>query len=99
MVTATHTVRAPPHGSPARLLMSSVTTLSQGAVESGTRGAKSERWQVLAGAIGNILEWYDFAVYGYFAAALAKTFFPLENAALSLASTFGVFAAAFLVRP
>jgi MHS family proline/betaine transporter-like MFS transporter len=55
--------------------------------------------QILAGAIGNVLEWYDFAAYGYFASALAKNFFPSDNAALSLASTFGVFAAAFLVRP
>ena len=55
--------------------------------------------QVLAGAVGNVLEWYDFAIYGYFASALAKTFFPSGNTALSLVSTFGVFAAAFLMRP
>ena len=54
---------------------------------------------MLAGAVGNVLEWYDFAAYGYFASALAKNFFPSGNTALSLASTFGVFAAAFFMRP
>ena len=27
---------------------------------------------IAAGAIGNVLEWYDFAVYGYFAAAIGR---------------------------
>src|SRR6266851_6924805 len=31
---------------------------------------------VAAGAIGNVLEWYDFAIYGYFAASIGRTFFP-----------------------
>jgi MHS family proline/betaine transporter-like MFS transporter len=35
---------------------------------------------VAAGAIGNVLEWYDFAVYGYFAAAIGGTFFPITYA-------------------
>ncbi len=30
---------------------------------------------IAAGAIGNVLEWYDFAVYGYFAAAIGRAFF------------------------
>ena len=34
------------------------------------------RTVIAAGAIGNVLEWYDFAVYGYFAAAIGRTFFP-----------------------
>jgi MFS transporter, MHS family, proline/betaine transporter len=69
------------------------------ALDTKAHGAGTRVWQILAGAIGNVLEWYDFAAYGYFASALAKNFFPSDNAALSLASTFGVFAAAFLVRP
>ncbi|MBN8873568.1 MAG: MFS transporter [Rhodospirillales bacterium] len=55
--------------------------------------------QVVAGAIGNVLEWYDFAAYGYFASIFAKNFFPSSNGIVSLASAFGVFAAAFLMRP
>src|SRR3954470_1907543 len=55
--------------------------------------------QVVAGAIGNTLEWYDFAAYGYFAAIFGRNFFPASDAIVSLASAFGVFAAAFLMRP
>ena len=54
---------------------------------------------MLAGAIGNSLEWYDFAAYGYFAAIFGRNFFPSSDAVVSLASAFGVFAAAFLMRP
>jgi MHS family proline/betaine transporter-like MFS transporter len=82
-----------------RSLVSSYTSSYPLALDTKGHGADKGVWQILAGAIGNVLEWYDFAAYGYFASALAKNFFPLDNAALSLASTFGVFAAAFLVRP
>jgi hypothetical protein len=39
---------------------------------------------VVAGTVGNIIEWYDFALYGYFATVLATLFFPAENRAVSL---------------
>ena len=39
----------------------------------------STRRIVAAGTIGNLLEWYDFAVYGYFAAAIGRAFFPSED--------------------
>src|SRR6516225_5122419 len=35
---------------------------------------------IAAGMIGNVLEWYDFAIYGYFAAAIGRQFFPHEDA-------------------
>jgi len=54
---------------------------------------------LLAGAIGNALEWYDFALYGYFAPVFAALFFPSERPSLSLISAFGVFAIGFLARP
>ena len=79
--------------------MSSYTSSYPLALDTKGHGADKRVWQILAGAIGNVLEWYDFAAYGYFASALAKNFFPSDNATLSLASTFGVFAAAFLMRP
>lgn len=34
---------------------------------------------ILAGAIGNVLEWYDFALYGYFAPVFASLFFPSNS--------------------
>lgn len=54
---------------------------------------------ILAGLIGNVMEWYDFAVYGYFASVIGKLFFPQEDPAVSLIASFGAFAAGFLVRP
>jgi len=54
---------------------------------------------VLAGAIGSILEWYDFTIYAFFVPIIAKQFFPNEDPFISLLATFGVFAVGFLVRP
>jgi len=54
---------------------------------------------ISAGVVGNILEWYDFAVYGFFAGVLADQFFPSGNRAVSLLYYFGAFAVGFLMRP
>ena len=53
----------------------------------------------MAGLIGNVMEWYDFAVYGYFATVIGREFFPSGDPAASLIGAFGAFAAGFLVRP
>jgi MHS family proline/betaine transporter-like MFS transporter len=54
---------------------------------------------IAAGAIGNVLEWYDFAIYGYFAAVIGRTFFPHQDPVAQLLSAFGIFAVGFLMRP
>ena len=54
---------------------------------------------ILAGAIGNVLEWYDFGLFGYFAAVIAAEFFPGESKTAALLDTFGIFATGFLMRP
>ncbi|WP_051356793.1 MFS transporter [Azorhizobium doebereinerae] len=54
---------------------------------------------ILAGALGNMLEWYDFAACGYLAAVFAKNFFPAGDSFVGLISAFGIFAASFLMRP
>ncbi|AIO66747.1 lacY proton/sugar symporter family protein [Burkholderia oklahomensis] len=48
---------------------------------------------------GNFLEMYDFMVYGYYASAIAKTYFPNGNAFASLMLSLSVFGAGFLMRP
>ncbi|WP_246797048.1 MFS transporter [Burkholderia perseverans] len=48
---------------------------------------------------GNFLEMYDFMVYGYYASAIAKTYFPNGDAFASLMLSLSVFGAGFLVRP
>jgi MHS family proline/betaine transporter-like MFS transporter len=58
-----------------------------------------QRRAILAGIAGNVMEWYDFTVYGYFAAIIGRQFFPAEDPISSLLAAFGVFAAGFLMRP
>lgn len=51
-------------------------------------------------AIGNVMEWYDFGVYGYIATTIAQVFYPGNSvSAVHLIATFGTLAAAFVVRP
>ena len=54
---------------------------------------------VMMAAGGNVLEWYDFALYGMLAPHIAHAFFPEKTHWISLLITFGVFAAGFLMRP
>jgi MHS family proline/betaine transporter-like MFS transporter len=54
---------------------------------------------VTASLIGNLFEWYDFALFGYFAPIIGKLFFPSDNKAVELISAFGAFAAGYLIRP
>jgi len=57
------------------------------------------RRNLVGGSVGNVLEWYDFAVFGYFAPVIGRQFFPAEDEAASLLSAFAVFAAAYFARP
>jgi len=61
--------------------------------------AEQQGRAILAGIAGNVMEWYDFTVYGYFAAVIGRQFFPAEDPISSLLAAFGVFAAGFLMRP
>lgn len=54
---------------------------------------------ILAGVVGNMLEWYDFALFGFFATQIGHQFFPADNPTASLLAAFGTFAAGFLMRP
>jgi MHS family proline/betaine transporter-like MFS transporter len=54
---------------------------------------------VAAGMVGNVLEWYDFAIYGYFATSIGHHFFPQQDHVAQLLSAFGVFAIGYLMRP
>ena len=53
---------------------------------------------VIAGMAGNMMEWYDFALYGVMAPTLGKLFFPQGNSLVSTLSVFGVFAAGYIMR-
>lgn len=66
---------------------------------SSAAGRQSQRRTILAGISGNVMEWYDFTVYGYFASIIGRQFFPGGDRLSSLIASFGVFAAGFLMRP
>jgi MHS family proline/betaine transporter-like MFS transporter len=53
----------------------------------------------LAGAVGNVLEWYDFGLYGLFAPILAPLFFPADDRTASLIGAYTGFAIGFAARP
>jgi len=61
--------------------------------------APTLRRLIVAATIGNVFEWFDFVVYGFFAVTLAQVFFPARNSTISLLVTFGAFGLAYLVRP
>ncbi|WP_440974957.1 MFS transporter [Pseudomonas fragi] len=49
--------------------------------------------------MGNFVEWFDYAAYGYLATIIALTFFPQTDTTTGLLATFAVFALSFIVRP
>jgi MFS transporter, MHS family, proline/betaine transporter len=57
------------------------------------------RRALVAGSIGNLVEWYDFALYGAFATIIAQTFFRDADGTDGLLAAFGVFGLAFVARP
>ena len=54
---------------------------------------------VAGGMIGNIIEWYDWTIYGLLSSVFAGQFFPSGNAITSLLATLATFALGFLMRP
>jgi MHS family proline/betaine transporter-like MFS transporter len=71
-----------------------------GTLPAAVAPAQSTLTKVVIGAtIGNVLEWFDFVVYGFLAVTIAEVFFPTSNPTVSLLVTFGAFGLAYLVRP
>ena len=62
-------------------------------------GKDTRRRVITASFIGNFVEWFDYAVYGYLAATIAGAFFPNQDKQTALLATFAVFAISFFVRP
>ena len=54
---------------------------------------------IAAGVVGNVLEWYDFALFGVLAPVIASLFFPSADPLAGLISSYAVFAIGFLARP
>lgn len=61
--------------------------------------AAAVRKAVVGASIGNAVEWFDFAIYGFLATYIAANFFPSGDDTAALLNTFAIFAAAFFARP
>ena len=64
----------------------------------------STHLQTIAGLLGNVLEWYDFSMYGYFSDTISQVFFPPppndgSNGNTHLVYSYLIFGLAFLCRP
>ncbi|HTG50164.1 MAG TPA: MFS transporter, partial [Gemmatimonadales bacterium] len=70
-----------------------------GVITQEFRTPAAVRRGVIAGFVGNVLEWYDFALFGFFAQQIGTHFFPAGDPTASLLAAFGTFAAGFLMRP
>ena len=60
---------------------------------------KDFRRVIIAASVGNIIEWYDFYIFGSLAAILSVKFFEKSNPVAALLSTIALFTAGFLIRP
>jgi len=60
---------------------------------------KSRLGAILRATSGNFLEQFDFFLFGFYATAIAKAFFPSDDEAAALLNTFGVFWLGALMRP
>ncbi|MCQ1947599.1 MULTISPECIES: MFS transporter [unclassified Arthrobacter] len=83
--------------------MSELPTASSPATESPSSVAQEARYpfgkREIAVGIGNFMEWFDFAIYGYFVAYISATFFPSNNETSATLAAFAVFAVGFFARP
>src|SRR5213079_1898866 len=60
---------------------------------------KNFRTVIVAASVGNVIEWYDFYIFGSLATVLAAKFFEKSHPVAALLSTIALFTAGFLIRP
>src|SRR5256712_4488056 len=64
-----------------------------------TQVPKNFRTVIVAASVGNVIEWYDFYIFGSLASVLAAKFFEKTHPVAALLSTIALFTAGFLIRP
>src|SRR5258708_22500469 len=60
---------------------------------------KDFRTVIVAASVGNVIEWYDFYIFGSLAAVLSVKFFEQSSPVAALLSTIALFTAGLLIRP
>jgi MFS transporter, MHS family, proline/betaine transporter len=53
----------------------------------------------LSASVGNVIEWYEYTLYAYFATVISSLFFPVDNPYVSMMMTFATFAIGLAARP
>ncbi|HET7357237.1 MAG TPA: MFS transporter [Nocardioidaceae bacterium] len=79
--------------------MSATTTTPATTGRPGTRLNREQRKAIVAGSIGNAVEWIDWALYATLAPVFAGQFFGSSDPAVNLLSTLAIFAVGFVMRP
>ncbi|MGE8546175.1 MFS transporter [Alcaligenes sp. Marseille-Q7550] len=69
------------------------------AVQGAAAAPVSRARTILAGSVGNAVEWFDWTIYASFAIFFSSQFFPEGNDTAALLATFGIFAVGFFMRP
>lgn len=73
-------------------------SMASGGIQAGKEKA-SQLKDIVAASLGNAFEWFDFIIYGYFAAILAKLFFPPGDDFTALLLVLATFGLGFVARP
>ncbi|SDR43671.1 MFS transporter, MHS family, proline/betaine transporter [Burkholderia orbicola] len=76
-----------------------VTAIAGTVEEAGRTRTTTPRNVVVAAVVGNLLEFFDFTVYSYFALTIGKLFFPADDPVTSSMVSFAAFAVGFVTRP
>lgn len=74
-------------------------TSSRTAPPSTSHAPAGRTRSTVLGTLGNVMEWYDFTVYGFLAASIGAAFFPGGDPVAALLASFAVFAVGFVARP
>jgi len=61
--------------------------------------SNTARKAIIAGGIGNVVEWYDYGIYAALSPVIARLFFPSASVVAATLATFAVFGVGFVVRP
>lgn len=89
--------------SPSSVFTAAATAAAPGHEASHAPGRKASQHAstrtVFAATVGCMLEWYDFAIYGYFAVVISRLFFPVQSEWLSLLLAVATFGVGFVMRP
>lgn len=77
-------------------MTSEATTINDGVL---SRMSKEQKKKILAGSLGNAVEYIDWAIYASLAPIFAPKFFPADDGVAALLGTLAIFAVGFIMRP